>query len=478
MGYGFDEGPVILTVDALGKSQHTTPQGYLLCKDVPVARTGEMVYMADELPELDADNYGLIRVSVAPEVLFDPATIASFEGMDVTNGHPDDLLDPDSWQESTRGVMLNVRRGVGADSNYLMADLLIKEAQAIRDVRAGKRQVSLGYDADYSQDQPGRAVRTRMVGNHMALALRGRCGPGCAIGDEDMGKENIVQKLMKAFASKDEDAFKKTLDEMPDAVGGAPVHNVNVHVHGNGEKTPDGTATVDADDPDKAAEAEAKKKADAATKDALTAAMKPVMDSIDSFGKRLEAVEKRVTKDAPDDKGGDKEGGYDDPLKVKGKTGDDDPEGKAAGLGDRSDNGTKITAASGKATDAASVKLAIQDTRARAEILVPGVEYPTFDSADAVKTYDGLCLFKRRVLKAYMAKDAKAVPGDPKTMTCDAVDVAFAMASNTAAHSNNTRSVSFDAAANLTYAQDGREKNEKINMANKDFWSKQTTRVA
>ena len=37
------------TVSKLGPKRSLTPEGYLLCQDVPVARTGEMLYAEGEL---------------------------------------------------------------------------------------------------------------------------------------------------------------------------------------------------------------------------------------------------------------------------------------------------------------------------------------------------------------------------------------------------------------------------------------------
>ena len=70
-------------------SEHMTdtPEGYLVCRDVPIARTGEMTYRAAEL-ELEGDPDRLITVRREESEVFSPAAIASFEGKDVTAGHP------------------------------------------------------------------------------------------------------------------------------------------------------------------------------------------------------------------------------------------------------------------------------------------------------------------------------------------------------------------------------------------------------
>ena len=67
------------------------PEGYLLCLNVPVARSGTQEYLPEELglppgPEM-------IPVFRPEEEVFSPETVASFEGMPVTNDHPPDGVD-------------------------------------------------------------------------------------------------------------------------------------------------------------------------------------------------------------------------------------------------------------------------------------------------------------------------------------------------------------------------------------------------
>ena len=68
------------------------PEGYLLCLNVPVARTGVQEYLPEELgiTEGGVGPPGMIPVYRPEEEVFSPETIASFEGMAVTNDHPPD----------------------------------------------------------------------------------------------------------------------------------------------------------------------------------------------------------------------------------------------------------------------------------------------------------------------------------------------------------------------------------------------------
>lgn len=74
----------------LGETRYALADGSLLCKDVPIARTGTQVYSAKDLPNLKPNAAGEIIVRRSPEQVFDPATLASFEGMSITVLHPED----------------------------------------------------------------------------------------------------------------------------------------------------------------------------------------------------------------------------------------------------------------------------------------------------------------------------------------------------------------------------------------------------
>ena len=87
------------------------PEGYLLCLNVPVARTGTQEYLPEEvgLPHGPA----LIPVFRPEEEVVSPATMASVEGMPGTNDHPPDGVDVSNIRALQKGHAHNVRRGSG-----------------------------------------------------------------------------------------------------------------------------------------------------------------------------------------------------------------------------------------------------------------------------------------------------------------------------------------------------------------------------
>ena len=61
--------------------------------------------------------------------------------------------------------------------------MLIKESMTIKLVKAGLREVSCGYEAEYEQTGDGEGIQTNIVGNHIALVEQGRAGQSYAIND-------------------------------------------------------------------------------------------------------------------------------------------------------------------------------------------------------------------------------------------------------------------------------------------------------
>ena len=74
-----DKANEFYTVSKIGKTREMTPEGYLLCRDVALARTGTLLYGDGEIP-VEPDNTGLIVVTRGDDDLFRPETMASAEG--------------------------------------------------------------------------------------------------------------------------------------------------------------------------------------------------------------------------------------------------------------------------------------------------------------------------------------------------------------------------------------------------------------
>jgi hypothetical protein len=193
-----------LTTERLGPQQSLTPEGFLIIRAVPLARTGPQLYSDQEIP-IRGDARGQIVIDREPDEVFSPATIASLNGKPVTLDHPEDDVSPENYSEYAVGHVINPRRGSNARDNLLYGDLVITDPEAIEAIRSKDvREVSVGYRANYEQTGPGRGRQTNIIANHLALVADGRCGPACRIGDKayftkDNGMNNLGRGGKAAF---------------------------------------------------------------------------------------------------------------------------------------------------------------------------------------------------------------------------------------------------------------------------------------
>lgn len=203
----------------LGNTRFEMADGSLLCKDVPIARTGAQVYDESELEGLIGDEDGEIVVTRDADEVFRPETLASFEGMAFTLGHPKDMVNPGNWKDYAHGHIQNVRRGTGDQSDLMLCDIHIKTAEAIQQVMDGLEQISMGYDADYEQKGPGQARQHSIIGNHCAGVPNGRAGIRCSIGDSNTmakTKQGWLTQLKRAIKTNDSATVEDLVANAPD----------------------------------------------------------------------------------------------------------------------------------------------------------------------------------------------------------------------------------------------------------------------
>lgn len=203
--------------DRISPHMTDTPEGFLICHDVPIARTGPQDYLAREMM-LDGDPERVVTVQRYPEDVFEAATLASFEGKPVTEGHPPENVGPENYAAYTKGHVQNVRRS----GEYIVADLYINDANLAEEVRNNvKREVSCGYLCSYVPDGAGYR-QSNIRGNHVAVVPKGRAGSTVAIQDTapeaEKGRNKPMSEFWKsvltAFGMAAKDASPEELDKM------------------------------------------------------------------------------------------------------------------------------------------------------------------------------------------------------------------------------------------------------------------------
>jgi hypothetical protein len=353
--------------EQIGRTRWRTPEGYLFCEGVRIARTGPMIYAAAEMPDIEpGPHHSMITILRDAEVLFHPDTIASYSGKPVTNDHPPEPVTPGNFKTYAAGVTLNPRRGEGAESEYLLADLLITDAQAIADVEGGKVEISAGYDLEVEQIKPGVGRQTMNLGNHTALVERARGGPALAIQDAAEEPEmatrttrKIIDGIRKAFKTKDEAALEESLTKAEEAMDD----------EGDGDEPQ--RIVIEVKQPDAPAAAEESTDDEGGAADPYEDRFKKIEDALEGIGASLAAMK---------------------PAEPSAEVTDEHPEAKAE--------------------EEEVDKTQAQDAMSKAEILAPGTRLPAFDSAAAMVKRSAITAMRRTALKAAYAIDARKVHVD------------------------------------------------------------------
>lgn len=455
-----DRGPPgtteVFTIGQIGPKRKLLPNGSLLCEDVPIARLGWMVYGEGEVPLKADPSTRRIYVERTADELFRPETIGSFIGAPVTDGHPMEgnrLVTPDNWKRLAGGFAVDVRQGEGDLADCIVADLIISDANLIADIQAGKREVSCGYGAGYDQTVIGEGRQKNIIGNHIALVERGRCGPRCAIGDHapplgtkgtSMPQANSAaapkkRRIISAEALATLRTQLDGLDAMLEEDESGDGTNVHVHVH-SGAATVDDKGKGGSDDP--------------------TAA-------------RFERLEGAVSELANTVKGiGDSITAFMTDTKNRSTTGD------GAGGAGSADDPTK-------SGDSKALETSWGDLQAGCEILVPGFKMPTFDSAQPrVATIDRMCQQRRRALGLFGATTDGAsiiasIDKDADVDTADCKDVAMLFKGAVAMKAQANNHAATRGSGNLGRRTDAAPAHTsvsqtvaKMNEANKEFWNR------
>ena len=391
--------------ERLSTNMHRTPEGFLLCENVPIGRTGVLLYGPGETPIMVGAD-GIARVMRDEEVCFEAQSLESLSGKAVVNEHPFEDVVSTNWSHWSKGVVLNPRRGTGEQKDLLLADLLIHDAATADDVLAGKREVSAGYTCDYHQTGEGTGRQAQIRYNHVALVDSGRCGQRCSIqdsaysGDGDTIMKPMWQRVADAIRSGDQRTIDRATCDAEEEITKAVQDKVRDQDIEERVKATEDSLT------------ELKKTVDEGFAgingrlgDLATAGATSKGGTLDKKGKgRDEEAEEEKTADRKG-KGRDEEAEEEKTADRKGKGRDEETEEEKTTDEETEEDKVLDEAmeeeAGEETKDAAFWAPTFQDTVAMAEIIAPGIKLPTYDSsASPVTTYRSICALRRKALQS------------------------------------------------------------------------------
>ena len=157
--------------------------GYLVA-DARIARTGVQTYLGSEVGQPDKAT---VRVYRPGSEVFHADTLKSAAHRPVTNDHPPELVNSTNWRDYAVGQTGDEVQG---EAIFIRVPLMVSDEAAIKDIEAGKRQLSAGYTCDLDFT-PGTtptgeaydAIQKNIRLNHVAIVAAGRAGSQVRIGD-------------------------------------------------------------------------------------------------------------------------------------------------------------------------------------------------------------------------------------------------------------------------------------------------------
>ncbi|MCI3027696.1 DUF2213 domain-containing protein [Desemzia sp. C1] len=152
-----------------------TSEGYLTVK-APITRPGVFPYLRSD--------GGVEMEAKLPEELFSEKTIRSANAKPVTDDHPTELVTVSNHNKYAKGM---THTDASIDDDKLCISFTITDSDLISKVRNGKRELSIGFMADVSQEQGEYngmtydSVQRNMEINHLAVVDKGRAGSEVSI---------------------------------------------------------------------------------------------------------------------------------------------------------------------------------------------------------------------------------------------------------------------------------------------------------
>lgn len=177
-----------------------TDEGFLVLP-ARIARTGIQEYYAFEMGLSDRKPDEVVRVYRPADEVFSEDSLKSFANKPLTDDHPPELVDSSNFRKYAVG---HSGPQVSQDGMFATAILHFTDAEAIKKIESGKVELSNGYKSDIEwtsgvtpDGEQYDAIQRNIRGNHIALVVKGRCGPSCKVADnKPTDKSETIMKIV------------------------------------------------------------------------------------------------------------------------------------------------------------------------------------------------------------------------------------------------------------------------------------------
>lgn len=165
-----------LASEKIGEHKYKTPEGYLICVDAILSRTGKQEYKRSELFGDTCDNADDVTyVNRTDDEVFSEASLASFENKAICLEHPDEDVNVENHNDLSIGFVRDIHKGIDNGQPVMMGTLVFTNKDAIELIESGEyKELSCGYDCDIEDNDE--LIQKNIRGNHIALCKQGRAG--------------------------------------------------------------------------------------------------------------------------------------------------------------------------------------------------------------------------------------------------------------------------------------------------------------
>ena len=205
-----------MRADSVPVDEHYSTEGYFY--DNPIlTRTGIFKYKLEDGSER--------RELRRPEDVFDPASLASYEGKPIIITHDAQAIDKNNARRERVGTILTPGQ---QDGETVRAKIVIDDPDAVK--ASGLRELSVGYYQDLIMEpgewegEPYDAIQTHIRVNHLALVAVARAGDDARLnmdGQDNGGTDPMDDENKKTCTTMDDDATVKPDKQTADDGEGA-----------------------------------------------------------------------------------------------------------------------------------------------------------------------------------------------------------------------------------------------------------------
>lgn len=179
--------------------------GWWIIKDNPLSKVGIYPYLGKQIDDSLEPNK-IYRVFRPAEELLNKDTVKSFNLVPLINDH--EMLGKDFKPAEKKGIDGIIYNPRVAHENMLIGNIKIYSQQMMKDIKNGKKELSMGYTCTYDLtpgDWDGQhydVVQRNLRGNHVALVERGRMGSDVRVYDKHIccDSMDITGKVKKVPA--------------------------------------------------------------------------------------------------------------------------------------------------------------------------------------------------------------------------------------------------------------------------------------